>query len=66
MNVDYDQLSKHYRGYRKQDQGIDARIHFHLQNAKFILNAGAGTGSLAGFPFLSIKSGRAVNHFPQY
>jgi len=45
MFVDYDQLAKQYKFYRKPDPRIAERIQFHLQGAQFILNVGAGIGS---------------------
>ncbi|MFC1534888.1 class I SAM-dependent methyltransferase, partial [Thermodesulfobacteriota bacterium] len=45
MPVDYDQLAEQYRDYRKPDPRIAARIHFHIQGAKRVLNVGAGMGS---------------------
>jgi SAM-dependent methyltransferase len=45
MTVDYDQLADQYKSYRKPDPRIAERIQFHLQDAKLILNVGAGIGS---------------------
>lgn len=45
MPVDYDQLAKQYRKYRKPDPKIAARIQFHIQGAQRVLNVGAGMGS---------------------
>lgn len=45
MYVDYDQLAKQYKTYRRPDPRIAKRIQFYLQNAQRILNVGAGLGS---------------------
>ncbi len=45
MSVDYDQLAKQYKVYRRPDPRIAERIRFHVQGAKRVLNVGAGLGS---------------------
>ncbi len=45
MSVDYDNLAEPYRTYRKPDPRIDARIRFHIQGARRVLNVGAGMGA---------------------
>jgi len=45
MPIDYDQLAKQYRNYRKPDPRIAARIQFHIQGARRVLDVGAGMGS---------------------
>ncbi|MDY6843554.1 MAG: class I SAM-dependent methyltransferase, partial [Thermodesulfobacteriota bacterium] len=43
--VNYDQLAEQYRSYRRPDPRIAARIQFHIDKAKRVLNVGAGMGS---------------------
>ncbi len=45
MPVDYDQLAKQYRTYRNPDPKLAKRIHLHIQDARRVLNVGAGMGS---------------------
>ena len=45
MSVDYDQLAKFYRSYRKPDPRIAERIQLHIEDAQQVLNVGAGIGS---------------------
>lgn len=45
MPVNYDQLAEQYKVYRKPDPRIAERIQFHVQEAKRVLNVGAGLGS---------------------
>ncbi len=45
MSVDYNQLSKQYKNYRRPDTRILRQIQYYLQNAQCILNVGAGIGS---------------------
>jgi SAM-dependent methyltransferase len=45
MPADYNKLAEAYKTYRKPDPRIAERIHFHLRNARSILNLGSGTGA---------------------
>ena len=45
MVVDYDRLAEHYRNHRRPDPRIAARIQFHIEGARRVLNVGAGIGS---------------------
>jgi ubiquinone/menaquinone biosynthesis C-methylase UbiE len=45
MPVNYDQLAEQYENHRKPDPRIAARIQFHTEGARRILNVGSGMGS---------------------
>lgn len=45
MPVNFNQLAEQYRKHRKPDARIAARIQFHIEGAKRVLNVGSGIGS---------------------
>ena len=45
MPVNYDLLAEQYRNHRKPDSRIAARIQYHIEGAKRVLNVGSGIGS---------------------